>query len=53
MARLFIGQREVDFVSDITKEIVKEMLNGNYRLHSEVKHLQPLRLHLKMLLKEF
>ena len=25
MARLFIGQREVDFVSDITKEIVKDI----------------------------
>ena len=25
MARLFIGQREADFISDITKEFIKDV----------------------------
>ena len=25
MARLFVGQREVDFFADITKEIIKDV----------------------------
>jgi hypothetical protein len=39
MARLFITQREIDFISDITKEVIKDVVGAKirYYLVSEIK----------------
>jgi len=42
MARLFIGQREIDFISDITKEIIKDVVGQKiyyYKIREDLSNV--------------